>query len=834
MRLGPRVTALLRAVAALFFGATALYGLLAFSPFAYHQFIRPHFVTWLVWSVTFYDALFLGVFSLTLLTLLSDVERPRTRALALAYIACWGLVALALFIRPVLESLGSNNWSLAVTALALIPPLWLATIDHLVCWRSVFPADADTSERAPEARLFAAGVAAALYLWIVYVAVALFRKSAAIGGTDLSWLAVGRSLLQHLTVFTALTWLFIVVVSLARFGRRRRQVEYVLMLSILAGWFFLFTRRLVLPSLAITGGLATMLAAGFGVFIAATWSGIALRLAAAYPPSGSGLDVFVGPARPSRSPRWLAAWLAVLPVFAALAVFTSEHMDWSFLLQKSGVLAIWLLAWAAFVTLARGAERPSRTIVLVLSLIVLACYHGARTVERALTGQDRARQIAAFDRYAALDASFRTLDDTLADRPTTLPEFYEYLEANSNVRSAIPISPVSLDVPPHAMSAGKRLPHIFLFVVDSLRPDYVAAYNPAATFSSNLGAFARESLVFQNAFSRYGGTGLSVPSIWSGSLLPHRQYVMPFTPMNTLLKLLKASGYRVTASLDSIMVQLLPREPGFVELGAESWTARDDACHVFLDLQHVLDTAPHDGSPVFAYSLPQNTHLSYVQGHPMVDKEYPGFYSPLAARVHQVDTCFGGFIAYLKAHGLYDDSIVIVTSDHGDSVGEGGRWGHGYAGFPEVFRIPLIVHVPARLAEGWSADLTAVSFLTDLVPTLDVLLHGEAPALRGRGLMFGAPLFHPSTVEASSERRRGAFLLAASYGPVYAMLQQNGERLYIIDGVNSRDYAYNLTGSLTGTPVALTTAERVANQRLIREQIADIAAFFHFDTQPSQ
>ena len=56
--------------------------------------------------------------------------------------------------------------------------------------------------------------------------------------------------------------------------------------------------------------------------------------------------------------------------------------------------------------------------------------------------------------------------------------------------------------------------------------------------------FAKDSVVFTRAFTRYGGTGLSVPAIWTGGMVLHKQYVTPSEPMNTLLKLLDAGGYR--------------------------------------------------------------------------------------------------------------------------------------------------------------------------------------------------------------------------------------------------------------------------------------------------
>ena len=833
MRVNANGVAAIRALTLVFFAATAFYGILAFSPFAYNQFIRPNLIPWLGWSVTFYGGLFLGVLSVTLLTLLADVERPATRALALGYIAVWGVVALGLFIRPVLASLGANGWSLAVAAIALAPPLWLAAIDHLALWPVVFPRTPDEPRAAVESdpiftRLFAAGALTALYVWLAYTGLAAVRQ-VQIGQAGFSSAGTARSLLLHLALFTAVSWLFVSAASIARHRRARRQTEYLLALLILAVWIYALMRRLVLPAIGAGGPATAAVAAVFALAMAAGWSGIALRLEAAGAAAPSGIDVFVRPAVPFRARGWRIAMLALLPCVAYVALTATEQMDWGFLQQKGGVLAVWFVAWALILTLVSGARRPPLASAIAWSLVVIASLEIARAFEGSETAPDRIRRLSRLERYASLDPSFRTLDDALADRPRTPDAYYEFLIANSNVVPSVSIAPRPIEFTPH-VAKPPAAPHIFLFVLDSLRADYLSPYNPAVNFTPQIDQVARESFVFRRAFTRYAGTGLAVPSIWSGAMLPHRQYVMPFEPMNALLTLLRGSGYRVMASLDSLMIQLLDRPPGFVELGAVSWTARDDGCQVLADLTRVLDS-PIDG-PVFAYSLPQNLHLAYVQGHPILNEPHPGFYAPLAARVRQFDQCFGEFVSRLKQRGLYDDSVIIVTSDHGDSLGEGGRWGHGFAGFPEIFRVPLIVRIPPRLARDWSADVDAVSFTTDITPSLYRLLGNEVTL---RGPVVGMPLFYPRTAAPLAARRRGMFLLASSYGPVYGLLQRNGELLYVVDSVNSRDYAFNLHGGvLHEARRPITAAERLANQQAIREQIEQIAAYYHFDAQPSR
>ena len=253
-----------------------------------------------------------------------------------------------------------------------------------------------------------------------------------------------------------------------------------------------------------------------------------------------------------------------------------------------------------------------------------------------------------------------------------------------------------------------------------------------------------------------------------------------------------------------------------------------DMCTMLADLERTLDEARSAPDPLFAYALPQNLHLAYVLRQPPPAERYPGFHAPVAAQLHRLDTCFGAFVDGLKARGLFDQSLIILTSDHGDSLGEEGRFGHFYAGFPEIFRIPLVMHLPAEMAGRWDTDLTAVSFATDIAPTIHALLGGEVDA---RGRMFGTPLVRrPGTPGA--DRRGQEFLLASSYGPVYGLLTQNGRRLYVVDTINARDYSFDLTIGAAGSRLPTTAAERRLGQQRIAEQIAEIAAFFDFDPQP--
>jgi hypothetical protein len=335
-------------------------------------------------------------------------------------------------------------------------------------------------------------------------------------------------------------------------------------------------------------------------------------------------------------------------------------------------------------------------------------------------------------------------------------------------------------------------------------------------------------VVFRNAFTRFGGTGLSVPAIWAGGVLAHKQYVEPFHPMNTLEKLLDANGYRKMIGLDSIMGRLLLKSPAVDELDAGVTTMDYRLCGTLGQLKLKL-TSMDLTTPVFAYSLPQDVHMSRLPARMESGPEYQGFHAGYATKVHAIDGCFGRFVDMLKARGLYDRSLIVLTSDHGEMLGEDGRFGHSTHLFPQVIRVPLIMHLPAELRRRAETEVDAVAFSTDITPTIySALGYTPSPAnpLMGRSLVA-------VDAQAAAVRRREPVVIASSYGPVYAVLQDNGRELYIADAQSGTDLAYARDAVGGWSAVEVTAAGRTVNQFLIRQHIDEVSRVFHMDDAPA-
>jgi hypothetical protein len=592
----------------------------------------------------------------------------------------------------------------------------------------------------------------------------------------------------------------------AEIGRRWLPAARVAVFSAAAAFLL---RRIVLLPIAVNGVASWALAAGLGAALVYSISGMA----------------HLHSHRP-RSRRAAVSVVLLLPAAGVILLITVDRFDWGFMLQKLSALTVAAAACAAFHTLVRGrsggSTRTDLGVPVVVTTLFVACTVTAPRLPIWLH-DDRLDPTFALDAYAAGDPSFRVIRELLyADGvPQTGADFFSFLRANTSIREAV--APVPIDFVKTFESVQGPNPNVFVFVVDSLRRDYLSPYNPAVTFTPALDAFARQSYAFERAFTRYGGTGLAVPSIWAGSMLLHRQYVTPFAPMNAIAKLFDAHHYRRIMSVNHISAELFGFPASVTQLNRGVPEMSHTMCGTLEELESDLDAHRGDPRPVFGYARSLDLHIGNTRFAPVpAGERYPGFFEPYAARVRRLDACLGRFTTFLRHTGLWDNSIVIVVSDHGDSLGEGMRWGHGYTVFPEVIRIPLLIHLPPTLRARASTDVARVAFTTDITPTLYALL-GESP--EPPRLEAGSPLFSLGT-EAMTDRRHDAFVVASSYGAVYGLVRENGGRLYIADAVDGRDYLFDLSRPGEDVRIGITDAERLASRALIREQVADLAAWY--------
>jgi hypothetical protein len=811
--------AALRSVTIAFGLATCGYALLCASAFTYHDFIRSDmfavgaFARWHGWLAIGWAAAAIADIRATL------PGRPRAQAI---FAGVWAAVAIVLVLWPVLPRLAADRFSYVVALAALAPVICLAAADHAAVIRFLAdPRHSRTSDdtELTEGRLAVAAVASVVFLTVAFavlvplLSISAFEPDLLTTGLTIGF---GWSLVGHAVAFAIVFLAVALTLRATASASLVRQYAVVFLLAL--GVAMLGIDRVVCQVLGFEGVWRLLVACGLSAAIVGSWTAANLRGAAAEGRRlASGFELVAGTSSQANPTRAAAIPLLAIAVAGYAAARISAAVDWDFLFLTTALMLLWI---AAFCALFRAAppRRVGSAAILIGCLLPLAASFALRRAE------PRWPDIGlSLNRYIVYNPSFR-LSERLLRRSDAagMPAFQRYLRANTAL-TGVNIKPVSMDLAtPLGAAPVEPPPHVFLFVIDSLRPDYLEPYNAAVTFTPAIRQFSIESVVFPNAMTRYGATGLSLPAIWSGAVGTHRQYVLPFSPMNTLEKLLIANRYRRVMSLDVLMAPLLAPWSDTIALDHDRRTLDYDLCATLSELEvRFPPTGPHD-PPVFGYSNPQNLHPSNLVGSPAGhDASYAGFYAPYAARVRAIDRCFGRFIEFLKRRQIYDRSLVVLTSDHGELLGEEGRWGHAYYLFPPILQVPLIVHLPAAAPQP--IDRRAISFSIDIAPTIYAALGYR---LQPSSPLLGEPLVGGKPADAE-RRRRADYVVEASYSSVYGVVRRNGRHVYVVDAVSGSDYAYDRGRAGRWTPVAVTDSLRAADQRIIREHIDRVRRIYH-------
>lgn len=805
---------LARLVVASFWLLAAAYAFLTSVPFAYEQFVAPRLVPGLVEFAEWHRWIALALLPVAWLGLAPRLAHARARLVARVTLGMVALAGIGLPLVPPLAHLEPNTWAVAACFACLVIPLGLAVTDLVAgpAWPETIADDRSAAD-------FLALAATAVFVSVVYGA-----RARAAGAGDVLAGGLGASLLLH-GVFAA--GIFLVVTAIrgtaAARGRGSARREFWLTTAVVIAVFEELALGIILPTLSVSGSSRAAAAAALAFVLALV---LAARGRHGRAPAGDGVQVALAAFVPGWMHREgfvvpLVTWLVVVAGVATGFAAASGVVDWNFVLARIGALLTWCAGVGGALALAGpGVRRPSAGVAFALSLVVLVAHQMLVPAPGLASG-------SAAERWAIVDPSYRMLREALRPPTPTDPTFYPYLQRNTNLGRDVTVGPVDVSLAPLDGTLAPKRPHIFLFVVDSLRRDYLSPYNDAVTFTPNIGRFAAENVAFERVFTRYGATGLSVPSIWVGGMILHKQYVQPFAPMNALHKLLADQRYTRWMSRDNIVDVIVPHVDEGPALDTSRAVKDIRFCETVAEILPRLPALRTAATPTFTWTLPQDIHISAItrEGATSIDGgDYGAFYAPYASRLKRIDGCFGQFVDGLKAAGLYDDSVVVLTADHGDSLGEEGRWGHAYTLFPEILQVPLVMHVPAWFAATHTADPQALGFTTDITPTLYAML-GRAPTPPAP--MFGQPLFRANDEPAPARAADGQ-LVASSYGSVYGWISDNGRRLYVADGVDFRDYLFTLDGSPTGRAQSVGADDRRDGQQAIRAAVDAIARFYGF------
>jgi hypothetical protein len=809
-----------RVVWGVFLLLTSVYCLLAFLPYTYFALIKAPAYAWMPWFVRHHPWLYWGALLGFAAAQRFGSERDsslRARTFNLLLAGSLVLAGFYLSARPFMLAL-QNTWAAYFWSLVAFVPLLLTTALEV---RQHWPRDQAGSISL---LCYRNAIWIGAYVALIYACAAEVKQYVEIRRVQLdsaSFQLVAWSMISHILVAI----LVVSILNLVRMATKRRRHPASWRLAVYGILNLLVIGRSVDrflgSALSFDGWPAHIYAACLALAVSLFAASLVL-------PFVNGVSALsrAETGTPRRKPVPLTIAVCVSLLAIAMPTLIAGG-DWNGVLQHSISVIVWIVLGICVYQLGTGSANYSVAGIAAVLLISGFTYKAVQASEifwakpLGATDDDVAR---AMETYAVRDASFQLAHHILGNaQEMRCGDLCRILREYTNIRDAEAKTDVRLV--DSLLPTTSARPNIFILVIDSMRPDYLGAYNSKVDFTPNLDAFARESVVLRNVFTQYAGTTLSEPAIWSGAMLLHAHYMQPFSRVNSLEKMLKTDGYRMIVSYDTVLSQILSPSGDLVKLDTDKslWN-RFEACSSFQQLETALDSRSADKRPVFFYAQPMNVHQFARNDVPGMStakwQMRQGFVNRIAYEVHYVDSCLGGLFAYLRAHGLYDNSIIIVTSDHGDATGEFGRFSHSTSIYPEVMRVPLIVHLPAAVRNRMVFDDSSLSALTDITPSLYYLL-GHRP-IRSNPV-FGHPLFAETKEELEAYRREELFL-ASDERAAYGLLAENGRFLYTTYDYPAQSFLFDLRRDPNAERNVLTKElEQQYGERIIGylHQVAD-------------
>lgn len=284
-------------------------------------------------------------------------------------------------------------------------------------------------------------------------------------------------------------------------------------------------------------------------------------------------------------------------------------------------------------------------------------------------------------------------------------------------------------------AAGK--PNIILITLDSTRADRMGFLGAHSKLTPNLDAIARDALVFERAYAQAPTTVVSHATILSAAYPQTTQMTEFGNPLAGSLPylpdLLHNKGYRAAAFVGSIALD--PRNgsaPGF----DRGFDVYDAGFHQPKAGESRYQSVERRGDQVVTRAvawLSKNSQTPFFLWVHLYDPHAP-YGASYDAAVRSADAAVGKLTTALRAQKLYDDALIVITSDHGESLGAHGEDTHGVFLYDEAIHVPLLVKLPRNQMAG--KRVTARVRHVDVAPT--VLEAAEIPvpsAMQGQSLL---------------------------------------------------------------------------------------------------
>ena len=379
---------------------------------------------------------------------------------------------------------------------------------------------------------------------------------------------------------------------------------------------------------------------------------------------------------------------------------------------------------------------------------------------------------------------------------------------------------VPAGAPPAAVAAAPQrhdIRNVILISMDTTRWDAISAYGAPEVNSPNVGALAREGVVFENAYAPIPITLSSHASMLTGKVplvhgvFDNGRYKLS-VEHQTLAEVLRGHGFNTAAFVSA---QVLEARFG-LDRGFDVYDDEIAPAALIGERRGDLTTARaiewlenHAGARNFIFLHLFDPHAPYEAPEPFASKirdlyrKYPPYIQDYVGEIAFTDHCIGQFIAKLKQLGLYDQSLICVTADHGESHGEHGEDTHAFYIYTSTMKVPLILKVPGtkgpvRVRE--SVDIsdiptTALSLL-GLGFENEVQGHDLAGYLRGRESLFPGRAIVGISLEA--RKYGGSSLLGVIIGDYHYIRAPRPELYNLARDVYERENLIDVEAGVAG------------------------------------
>jgi arylsulfatase A-like enzyme/tetratricopeptide (TPR) repeat protein len=256
-------------------------------------------------------------------------------------------------------------------------------------------------------------------------------------------------------------------------------------------------------------------------------------------------------------------------------------------------------------------------------------------------------------------------------------------------------------------------PSVILITIDTLRADHVGCYGAQSVKTPTLDALAHDGVVFERALSQVPLTWPSHAVILTGTY-PFQNGVQDFTgqplaqQFRTVSQAFQQAGYATGAVVSAFVLDRswgLARGFDFYDdaFSAETFEKRDAGLvdrRAGESVAHAIAWLKRTSRrPFFLWLHLYDPHSPYDPPEPYRSEYRSHLYD---GEIAYADHELGNLMAWLKQNRLYDSSLIVALSDHGESLGEHGEDEHGFFVYNATVHVPLIVKPPA--GSGIAAD----------------------------------------------------------------------------------------------------------------------------------